>query len=133
MFGRTLPQDQIVPVMQFIMTTARVLGLLFCVHSLYIEKVCDTSSRMHVRVTSMDRWCLVAHSGDNACLRIFLTRLLHLAAGMGRHVGQWTVQRAPGESLVHGLDTLLGDSHAELRSQCAAFGQSGRPTCVSFF
>ena len=90
---------------------------MFWVHSSYIAKVCDTLSHLHVRVTSMVRCCLVAHSGDNVCLRIFLTRGLHLAAGMGRHVGQWTVQCDPRESLV---DTSLGDSNVDFHSQCAA-------------
>ena len=64
---------------------------------------CGTYDLSTAKVSSMVRWCLVAHSGDNVCLRIFLTHGLHLAAGMGRHVGQWAVQCAPRESLVHGL------------------------------
>ena len=39
---------------------------------------------------------------------------------MRRHVGQWTVQCAPREHLVHGLDTLPGDSKLEFHSQCAS-------------
>ena len=84
--------------------------LMFWVYSLYIAKVCDTSSHLHVRETSMVRCCLVAHSGDNGCLRIFLKRGRHCAADMGRRGGQWTVQCAARESLVTGLDTSLGDS-----------------------
>ena len=76
--------------------------LMFSVHSLYIAKFCDTSTRLHVRVTSMDQCCLG----------------LHLAAVVGRHVRQWTVQCA--ESLVHGLDTLLGESNVEFHSRCVA-------------
>ena len=92
---------------------------MFWVHSLYIAKVCDTSSHLHVRVTSMVRSCLVGHSGDNVGLRIFLTHGLHFAADMGRYVGQSTVKCALRESFVHGLHTL-GDSNVEFRSQCAA-------------
>ena len=93
---------------------------LFWVHSLYIANCCDTSTHLHVRVTSVVQCCLAALSGDSVCPRIFLTHGFHLAACMGRHVGQWTVQCAPRESLVHGLDTLPVDSKLEFHSQCAA-------------
>ena len=103
----TLPQDQIVPVTQYILTTARV----------------HTSTRLHALATSMDRCCLVAHSGDNVCLRIFLTHGLHFSAGTARHVGQWTVQCALRESLVHGLDAVLGNSNVEFQGQGAGEGE----------
>ena len=68
---------------------------LFWVHSLCIANFCDTSTHLHVRVTSMVPCCLEAPSGDSVCPRIFLTHGYHLAACMVRHVGQWTVQCAP--------------------------------------
>ena len=49
--------------------------LTFRVHSLHIAKVRDTSTHLHVRVTSLDRCCHVAHSGNNVCLRI-LSRIV---------------------------------------------------------
>ena len=88
--------------------------LVSWVRGLYIAKVRVTLSHMHVRVTSTFRCCLAAHSRDNDCLWIFLTHGCHFAAGLGRHVRQWTAQCAPRESLVNGLDALSGGS------QCVA-------------
>ena len=56
--------------------------LMLWVHGLY-AKVCGSSTRLHVCATSWVRCCLVAHSGDNVCLRTLLTHGFHLAAGMG--------------------------------------------------
>ena len=47
-------------------------------------------------------------------------RGFHLAACVGRHVWRWTVRCAPCERLVHGLDTLPGDSKLKFHSQCPA-------------
>ena len=52
---------------------------LFWVHSLYIANFCDTSTHLHVRVTSMVWCCLAAPSRDRVCPRIFLTHGFHLA------------------------------------------------------
>ena len=94
--------------------------LMFWVHSLYIANCCDTSTHLHVRVTSVVRCCLAAPSGNSVCPRIVLTHGFHLAACVGRHVGRWTVQCAPREPFVHGLDTSPVDSKLEFHSQCAA-------------
>ena len=105
--------------------------LIFWVHRLRIANFCDTSTHLHVRVTSLVRCCLAAPSGDSVCPRIFLTlvwqaslmtksRSFHLAACVGRHVGRWTVLCAPREPFVHGPDTLPRDSKLEFHSQCAA-------------
>ena len=90
---------------------------MFWVHSVHISKVRDTSTHLHLRVMSLDRCCLV---WKQSLSQDFLTHGLCLAAVMGRHVGQWTVQCAFRESLVHGLDTLLEISNVEFHGQCAA-------------
>ena len=96
---------------------------MFWVHSLYIAKI-STHQRQMVRC------CLMAPSGDNVCPRIFLPHGFHLAACVGRHAGQWTIQWAPREFLVHGLHTLPGDSRVEFQSQCAARVRQARgPGC----
>ena len=66
--------------------------LMFWVHRWHTAKVRGTSTRSHERVTSV----------------VQLTHGLHLAAGMGRRVGQWTVLFALRESLGRGFDPLLG-------------------------
>ena len=98
--------------------------LMFWVHSLYIANCCDTSTHLHVRVTSVVRCCLAAPSGDRVCPRIFLTRGFHLAV----HV--WEGMSGSGQFNVLLVNASFMDSTLCRETRNSNFTVSALPDCV---
>ena len=97
--------------------------VMLWVHSLYIAKVCETSSHLHVRETLMVRCCLVAHFGDDECLKIFLTRGLHL-------LQFWEDMSGCGQFNVLLVSPSLMDWTSRWETQTSNFTVSALPDCV---